>query len=94
MKKIQTKSGFVCEVNERTPVDWDYINILRNAEKATDAFERIDITMTAVETLLGKDQTAALAEHIKDKNGIKDVQMVFAEFREIMSLIGEETKKS
>ena len=93
MKKIQTKSGFVCEVNEKIVADWDFLDVLCDAESENESV-RIIASRDAVKMLLGKEGAAKLAEHVNGKDGIKNSAQVFAEFREIMTLLGEDAKKS
>lgn len=91
--KIQTKSGFVCDVNENLVADWDFLDLLCDSE-SDDESVKIRASRDAVKYLLGKDGAAALAEHVKDDKGIKSSAKVFEEFREIMTLLGENSKKS
>lgn len=91
--KIQTKSGFVCDVNENLVADWDFLDLLCDSESADESV-KIRASRDAVKYLLGKDGAAALAEHVKDDKGIKSSAKVFEEFREIMTLLGENSKKS
>lgn len=91
--KVKTKSGFVCEVNEKIVADWDFVMLLRKSE-SEDVTTRLVASIDAVQMLLGDDGAAALAEHVKDENGIKNSAKVFEEFKEIMTLLGEESKKS
>ena len=91
--KIQTKSGFVCDVNEKIVADWDFLDVLCDSE-SDDQTTRVRASRDAVKMLLGKEGAAALAEHVKDKNGIKNSARVFEEFKEIMTLLGETSKKS
>lgn len=91
--KIQTKSGFVCDVNENLVADWDFLDLLCDSEN-DDESVKIRASRDAVKYLLGKDGAAALAEHVKDDKGIKSSAKVFEEFREIMTLLGENSKKS
>lgn len=93
MVKVQTKSGFVCEVNEKIVADWGFLDVLCDCE-SDDATVRMRASRDAVKLLLGKENAAALAEHVKDKDGIRNSARVFEEFREIMTLLGEKTKKS
>ena len=90
--KIQTKSGFVCEVNEKIVADWDFLDVLCDCESENDSI-KIRASRDAVKMLLGKEGAAALADHVKGKDGIKSSAKVFEEFKEIMTLLGEETKK-
>lgn len=91
--RIQTKSGFVCDVNENLVADWDFLDLLCDSE-SDDESVKIRASRDAVKYLLGKDGAAALAEHVKDDKGIKSSAKVFEEFREIMTLLGENSKKS
>lgn len=91
--EVKTKSGFVCEVNEKIVADWDFVMLLRKSE-SEDVTTRLVASIDAVQMLLGDDGAAALAEHVKDENGIKNSAKVFEEFKEIMTLLGEESKKS
>lgn len=91
--RIQTKSGFVCEVNEGIVADWDFLDLLCDSEDDNKALA-LKASRKAVIMLLGKDQAAALADHVKDENGIKNSARVFEEFKEIMTLMGESAKKS
>ena len=91
--KIQTKSGFVCDVNEKIVADWDFLDVLCDSE-SDDQTTRVRASRDAVKMLLGKEGAAALAEHVKDKNGIKNSARVFEEFKEIMNMLGENSKKS
>ena len=91
--KIQTKSGFVCDVNEKIVADWDFLDVLCDAESENES-TRVIASRNAVKMLLGKEGAAALAEHVKGKDGIKSSAKVFEEFKEIMTLLGEDSKKS
>lgn len=93
MQHIQTKSGFVCDVNEQLVADWDFLDVLCDSEDEDKAVA-LKASRKAVKMLLGEKGAAALAEHVKDENGIKNCARVFEEFKEIMSLLGEESKKS
>lgn len=93
MTKVQTKSGFVWEVNEKIVADWDFVDMLCDTE-SEDETVKIVASRNAIKMLLGKDGAAALAEHVKDKDGIKNSAKVFAEFKEIMRQLGENSKKS
>ena len=91
--KVQTKSGFVCEVNEKIVADWDFLDVLCDTEDE-DKTVALKASRKAVNLLLGKEGAAALAEHVKDENGIKSSARVFEEFKEIMNMLGENSKKS
>ena len=93
MVKVQTKSGFVCDVDERVVADWDFLDALCDSE-SEDKTLALKASRDAVKMLLGKKGAAALAEHVKDKDGIKSSARVFEEFKEIMNMLGENSKKS
>ena len=93
MTKIQTKSGFVWNVDERMVGDWDFLDCLCDSENE-DKTVALKASRNCVKMLLGKDGASALAEHVKDKDGIKNSAKVFEEFKEIMTLLGEKQKKS
>ena len=93
MVKVQTKSGFVWNVDENIVADWDFFDLLCDAEDS-DKMVALKASRDAVKMLLGKDGAAALAEHVKDDKGRKSSEKVFKEFKEIMNLIGENSKKS
>lgn len=89
--KIQTKSGFVCEVNENRVKDWRFARHLAECENESTAIFGIS---KAVTFLLGEDGEAALMAHLTDEDGNIPTTKVIAEFKEIMQLAGETTKKS
>lgn len=93
MTKVQTKSGFVWEVNEKIVADWEFLDLLCDTE-SEDETTKIIASRNATKMLLGKDGAAALAEHVKDKDGIKNSAKVFAEFKEILTQLGKDSKKS
>lgn len=91
--KIKTKSGFVCDVDEMKAADWDFVDALVDCE-SPDPDKRVIASRNCIKFLLGTDGAAALADHVKDENGIKNIAKMLEEFREILSLIGEKSKKS
>ena len=93
MVKVQTKSGFVWNVDEKKAADWDFVNALVDCED-TDNSKRVKASRDVIIFLLGKDGAAALADHVKDKHGIKSIALMLTEFREILTMLGEESKKS
>lgn len=93
MVKVQTKSGFVWNVDENIVADWDFLDMLCDSE-SEDKTLALKASRNCVKMLLGKDGAAALADHVKDEKGIKNSAMVFEEFKEIMTLLGEKSKKS
>lgn len=93
MTEVQTKSGFVWEIDERKVTDWDFAKALAESE-SDDLGTQIKAITYLVPYLLGKDGEAALAEHVKDENGIRPTMKMISEFREILNLLGDQTKKS
>lgn len=93
MKKIQTKSGFAWDVNEKKAADWDFVSGLVDLEDDSEA-KRVKALRFVVVFLLGEDGAAALAEHVKDKEGIKSIGRIMDEFKEILSLLNDDAKKS
>ncbi|MBR2554159.1 MAG: hypothetical protein IKE94_04775 [Aeriscardovia sp.] len=93
MKNIQTKSGFAWNVDERVVGDWDFLDQLCDSE-SEDKSLALKASRNCVKMLLGADGASALAEHVKDKDGIKNSAKVFEEFKEIMTLLGKSSKKS
>ena len=63
--KIKTKSGFVCDVDERMAADWDFVDALVDCE-SDDATKRVIASRNCIKMLLGKEGASALAEHVKD----------------------------
>lgn len=93
MVEIQTKSGFVWNVDEKRVTDWDFAKALAESE-SEDVGTQVKAIAFLVPYLLGKDGEAALADHVKDENGVKPTLKVISEFREILNLLGEKSKKS
>lgn len=93
MTNIQTKSGFVWNVDEKKVGDWRFAKCLAKCEGDNEA-ERVMGLTFVVPFLLGDDGEAALAEHVKKKNGAIMTADILSEFREILVLLGDEAKKS
>lgn len=91
MTRIQTKSGFVCNVDENRARDWRFA---KNLAKLDDTSTILQGMAFVVPFLLGEDGEKALMKHVQDKKGIYPTDKILAEFREIMDLLGAETKKS
>ena len=91
--KIKTKSGFVIDVDDKKAADWEFVEALVDCE-SPDGSKRMIGTVNAIKILLGEKGAAALADHVKDENGVKNIGLMYSEFVEIMTLIGEKTKKS
>jgi len=91
--KIQTKSGFVCDVNENKAKDWRFCKNLAKAD-SNDESTIIQGLAFIVPFLLGKDGEDALMQHVSDEDGIASTQRILEEFKEIMNLMSENIKKS
>lgn len=93
MTRIQTKSGFVWDVDEKKVGEWDFLDALCDSEDENKTVA-LKASRNVVKMLLGNDGASALAEHVKDKDGFKSSARVFEEFKEIMTLLGDSSKKS
>lgn len=91
--KIKTKSGFVYDVDEKKAADWDFVQALVDCE-SPDGSRKMAGTVNAIKLLLGEEGAAALAEHVKDQNGVRNIGLMLTEFKEIMTILGEKQKKS
>ena len=91
--KIKTKSGFVFDVDEKKAADLDFVDALVDCESGDESV-RVIASRNCIKYLLGADGAAALAEHVKDENGVKSIAKMLVEFKEILGLLGEKSKKS
>ena len=91
--KIQTKSGFVCDVNENKAKDWRFCKNLAKCD-TDDESSVIQGIAFVVPFLLGSDGEEALIRHVSDDDGIASTQRILEEFKEIMNLMSENIKKS
>lgn len=91
MVKIQTMSGFVCNVDERKARTWDFLEALAACE-AEDESTQLRGMAKIVPYLLGKEDFDRLKAHT-EKDGLSDVTTIMEEFKEILTQIGESTKK-
>jgi len=91
--EIHTMSGFVCNVNEKKAKDWRFIKAMADWDSGDESRALKGVTV-ALPLLLGKEEEQKLMEHITDEDGIADSERMMAEFKEIILLMGEETKKS
>lgn len=91
--KIQTKSGFVCNVNENKVKDWRFCKSLAKCDSGEESTV-IQGLAFVVPFLLGDDNEEALIKHVSDKDGIASTDKILAEFKEILLKIGESAKKS
>ena len=91
--EIHTMSGFVCNVNEKKAKDWRFIKAMADWDSGDESRALKGVT-AALPLLLGKEGEQKLLEHVSDEDGIADVELMMSEFKEIVVLMGEETKKS
>ena len=91
MVKIQTTSGFVCNVDERKAKDWNFLEALVDCESENETIALRGITKV-VPLLLGTNEFEKLKKHV-EKDGFTDVEVIMSEFKEILEQIGEKTKK-
>lgn len=89
--KIQTKSGFVCNIDEKKVKDWRFAKALAKCDVEATAIQGMSMAVTF---LLGDSGEAALMEHVKEKSGTIPTEKVISEFKEILDLAGAEIKKS
>lgn len=86
-------SGFVCNVNEKKAKDWRFIKAMADWDSGDESRALKGVT-AALPLLLGKEGEQKLLEHVSDEDGIADIELMMSEFKEIVVLMGEETKKS
>lgn len=91
--EIHTMSGFVCNVNEKRAKDWRFIKAMADWDSGDESRALKGVT-AALPLLLGKEGEQKLLEHVSDEDGIADIELMMSEFKEIVVLMGEETKKS
>jgi hypothetical protein len=91
MVKVQTTSGFVCNVDERKAKDWNFLEALVDCENENESIALRGITKV-VPLLLGTNEFEKLKKHV-EKDGFTDVEVIMSEFKEILEQIGQQTKK-
>lgn len=91
--KVETKSGFTCEINEKRCKDWRFVKLLAKMD-SEDESEQLCGTTGAVSFLFGKEGEEALMKHVTDKDGIVDGGLLLAEFKEVLQHASDEIKKS
>lgn len=90
--KVKTKSGFSCDVNENLVKDWRFVKYLALCDSGDESDALKGITK-AVPFLLGDKGEVALVEHIA-KDGVASTEDMIAEFKEIITAIGNSTAKN
>lgn len=91
MIKVQTTSGFVCNVDERKAKSWEFLEALVDCE-SKDESTALKGMRNVVPILLGEDGLKKLLKHT-EKDGLTDIEVVMSEFKEIMEQVGAKTKK-
>ena len=91
MVKIQTTSGFVCNVDERKAKSWEFLEALVDCE-SKDESTALRGMKNIVPLLLGQDGLDRLKKHT-EKDGYSDIEDMMAEFKEIIEQVGAKTKK-
>lgn len=91
MVKVQTTSGFVCNVDERKAKDWNFLEALVDCDNENESIALRGITKV-VPLLLGTNEFEKLKKHV-EKDGFTDVEVIMSEFKEILEQIGQQTKK-
>ena len=91
--KVQTKSGFVWNVDPDRARDWRFCKYLAlcDSDNGTEVLKGVTF---CVPQLLGDDGEAALVKHVTNSKGIAPSDLIIKEFKEIIVLLGEESKKS
>ncbi|HHZ02202.1 MAG TPA: hypothetical protein GX396_04600 [Tissierellia bacterium] len=88
MIKGKTSSGFRFEISKDVINDYELVENLGELEDNPLILGKI------VRQILGKEQTAKLKDHIRNKNGIVPTDKMTQEIIEIFKNAGEETKNS
>ncbi len=91
--EVKTKSGFKCNIDENKVKDWRFAKALAKVDSG-DESAIIEGLIYAVPFVLGEKGEAELMKHVTDKAGNVPAEQMINEFREIVTLIGNETKKS
>jgi len=80
----KTESGFEFCIEEEAFNDWELLEALKNFDSG-DTSAMVDIE----KLLLGKDGSAALREHCRNKNGRVPASAMMKEISEIVKLAGK-----
>ena len=91
--KIKTKSGFVCDVNPEKAKDWRFCRALAKCD-SDDESEIIQGLSFVLPFFMGKEGEEKLIQHVTNKDGIAPVTEMIKEFKNILTKMGEEIKKS
>ena len=97
MITVTTKSGFTCEVNEKSFTDFRVMSAYsRMIDKRKGPEDKLNGATDLVAILL-REQANELYDHLEDDEYYVDPQLVFEELEDIMGQIQEaapEVKKS
>lgn len=78
----KTKSGFKFNVDENVFKDWDFVTLADTVRQGNGTMKDVNALLTMV---LGEKGFEDLKTHIRKKNGYADVELVKAEFEEIVN---------
>jgi len=78
----KTKSGFKFNVDENVFKDWDFVTLADTVRQGNGTMKDVNALLTMV---LGGKGFEDLKAHIRKKNGYADVELVKAEFEEIVN---------
>lgn len=78
----KTKSGFKFNVDENVFKDWDFVTLTDTVRQGNGTMKDVNALLTMV---LGEKGFEDLKTHIRKKNGYADVELVKAEFEEIVN---------
>ena len=88
--KGKTKSGFKFEINENKLRSWEFANL---AEQLSDESQVGLAAPKYIKFVLGDEQADRLAEHTVH-DGFSDITRMMEEVSEIVTMAGEQVKKS
>lgn len=79
MAKGTTNTGFNFEVDENIAFDYEFLEMVSEVDDNPLQMPKI------LEKILGKEQTKALKEHVRDKNGVVNVLAINQEIEDIFN---------
>lgn len=91
--EITTKTGFKVSVNEEKIKDWRFIKGLAKCDSKDPSLQLEGLTFV-IPFLFGEEGEKKLIEHVTNKDGIALTEDITREFREVITLAGNEVKKS
>lgn len=87
MAHVKTSCGFEADIDEELLNDYEFLEVMREAEKSPLAFADI------VVFLLGKDGKEALKACLRETNGRATPDAVRDAIMEVLAQLGESKKK-